>query len=150
MKLSLLKAATYPNPEADRGINEFTYSVYPHTGTVTDGGTIKEGYNLNKPLSAVAVTGKGNIPAEYSLVSSSTDAFAVDTVKKGEYCDDIIVRGYECKNSKANVTLDFGFDVKKAYLCDLMENELNEVEVKDNKVSFKAGNFEIVTLKIVK
>ena len=35
-------------------------------------------------------------------------------------------------------------------MCDLMENELNEVEVKDNTVSFKAGTFEIVTLKIVK
>jgi len=150
MKLSLLKAATYPNPEADRGINEFTYSIYPHAGTVTEGGTIKEGYKLNKPLEAVAVTGKGAIPAEYSLVSSSTESFAVDTVKKGEYCDDIIVRGYECRGGKASVTLDFGFDVKKAYMCDLMENELSELEVKDNTVSFKAGNFEIVTIKVVK
>ena len=107
-------------------------------------------YKLNKPLAAVPVTGKGTVPAEYSLVSSSTEAFAVDTVKKGEYCDDIIVRGYECKGGKENVTLTFGFDVKKAYMCDLMENELNEVEVKDNTVSFKAGTFEIVTLKVVK
>lgn len=150
MKLSLLKAATYPNPEADRGLHEFTYSVYPHTGSVTDGSTIKEGYKLNKPLIAVPVTGKGTIPSKYSLVTSSTESFAVDTVKKGEYCDDIIVRGYECKNSKANVTLDFGFDIKKAYLCDLMENELSELEVHGNSVSFNAGNFEIITLKVIK
>ena len=150
LKISLLKAATYPNPQADRGEHNFTYSIYPHAGNVVQADTLKEGYKLNKPLVAVPVTGKGTVPAEYSLVSSSTEAFAVDTVKKGEYCDDIIVRGYENKGGKADVTLTFGFDVKKAYMCDLMENELCEVEVKDNTVSFKAGTFEIVTLKIVK
>ncbi|MBO5371039.1 MAG: hypothetical protein J6B23_10255, partial [Clostridia bacterium] len=76
--------------------------------------------------------------------------FAVDTVKKGEYCDDIIVRGYEAMGGKEKVTLTFGFDVKKAYLCDLMENELSEIEVNNNSVSFTAGTFEIVTLKVIK
>ncbi len=150
LKISLLKAPTYPNPEADRGEHTFTYSIYPHAGAVTQGDTIKHGFALNKPLVAVPVSGKGTIPAEYSLVSSSTESFAVDTVKKGEYCDDIIVRGYEAMGGKEKVTLTFGFDVKKAYLCDLMENELSEIEVNNNSVSFTAGTFEIVTLKVIK
>ncbi len=150
LKITLLKAATYPNPNADRGEHEFTYSIYPHAGTVVSGGTIKEGYLLNKPLVAAAAAGKGTVPSEYSLVSSSTEGFAVDTVKKGEYCDDIIVRGYECFGGKKTVTLTFGFDVKKAYLCDLMENNLEEIKVDGNKVTFKAGTFEIVTLKLEK
>ena len=151
LRISLLKAATYPNPEADRGENYFTYCLYPHSGSVSEGGTIKEGYKLNKPLRTVNVSAQnGSIPAEYSLVSSSTDAFAVETVKKAEYGDDIIVRGYECKNGKAKVTLTFGFDIKSAYICDLMEKEISPAVFDKNTVTFDASNFEIVTLKITK
>ena len=151
LRISLLKAATYPNPEADRGEHHFTYSLYPHEGSVSEGGTIKEGYLLNKPLRTANITAqKGSIPSEYSLVSSSTDAFAVETVKKAEYGDDIIVRGYECKNGKAKVTLTFGFEIKTAYICDLMEKEIAPAVFDKNTVTFDASNFEIVTLKISK
>lgn len=149
LKLTLLNAPTYPNPDADRGEHDFTYSIFPmpvHLAKTL----FKEGYLLNNPLEAVKVTGKGNVPAKYCLVGSSTDGFAIETVKKGEYGDDIILRGYECFGGKRKVTLTFGFDVKKAYLCNLMENNLEEIEVKGNTVSFTAGTFEIVTLKLVK
>lgn len=150
LKLTLLTSQTYPNPVADRGEHDFSYAILPHAGAVVCGDTIKEGYLFNKPLEAVKVTGTGNVPAEYGLVESSSEGFAVETIKKGEYGEDIIARGYECFGSKRKVSLTFGFDVKKAYLCDLMENELEEIEVKNNSVSFNVGNFEIITLKLVK
>ena len=92
----------------------------------------------------------GVISSEYSLVSSSNEAFVVETVKKAEYGDDIIVRGYESKNGKAKVTLNFGFDIKTAYICDLMEKEIAPAVFDKNTVTFDASNFEIVTLKITK
>ena len=53
IKLSLLKSAVYPDTEADKGTHEFTYSLYPHEGSVTEGGTIEAASRLNLPAQAV-------------------------------------------------------------------------------------------------
>ena len=37
--LSMLKSATYPNPDADKEYQEFTYSIYPHLEGWREAGT---------------------------------------------------------------------------------------------------------------
>ena len=61
----------------------------------------------------------------------------------------MIIRGYEAYNGKSKVKLDFGFGVKKVYLCDLMENNLSEVETDGRSAEFDVENFEIVTLRVI-
>lgn len=34
MRLTLLKCATYPKPDSDKGNHQFTYSLYAHKGNV--------------------------------------------------------------------------------------------------------------------
>ncbi len=150
MSLSLLKAATYPNPEADRGMHTFTYSLYPHTGGFVDGGTVKESYLLNMPMET-AVLGKneGKLPEEYSLVSVDAENVALETVKKAESDDSTIIRMFEFENKKTETEIEFGFDVKELYLCDLLENASEKLEVCGNKARIKLSNYEIVTLKPV-
>lgn len=149
MKLSLFKCATHPDPDADKGEHSFTYSILPHAGNYREQGTVQLAYELNAPLKAFPV-GKqeGTLPEEYSFVSCNSDNFIVETVKKAEKDDSIIVRGYECYNKRTNVELNFGFDVKKAVICDLMENEIEEIEVNNNSVSFTAKPFEIISVKV--
>lgn len=149
LSLSLLKSATYPNPEADKEVHRFTYSVYPHAGSFKQGGTIQAAYLLNKPLLARPLPAQDGKLAEcFSLVRADKENIIIDTVKKAEDSDAVIVRFYEAYDRRTTVKLDFGFDVKKAYLCDLMENNLEEVPVEGNSVTVPAHNFEIVTLKI--
>lgn len=149
MKLSLFKCATEPNPDADKGLHSFTYSLYPHAGDYRQAGTIKLAYDLNIPMTAQKIGRQsGSLPEEYSFVKCSADNFIIETVKKAEDSGSVIVRGYECFNKHTDVTLDFGFDIKSAKICDLMENETDVPEVCGNKVSFKAKPFEIITLKI--
>ena len=150
MKLTFLKAPKYPNPEADMGKHTFTYSLYPHFGDLTDGGTVEQAFLLNNPMTAVNVPAqKGKLSDEYSLVSSSYDGFIVNAIKKPEDKNGVIIRGYEAYNGKSKVKLDFGFGVKKVYLCDLMENNLSEVETDGRSAEFDVGNFEIVTLRVI-
>ncbi len=146
MKISLLKAPTYPNPDADRGHHSFTYSLYVHGGELS--GTVREGYLLNMPLIAKAAVGGGELPSEYGLVRSSNPAFVVETIKRAEDGNGLIIRGYESLGGKASTELSFGVDAGKAYLCDLMENIESEAEVRDGKVKLNVSNFEIVTLRI--
>ncbi len=49
MRLSLLRAPTSPDPEADQGEHRFTYSLLPHAGG-WEAGTAAEAYRLNDPV----------------------------------------------------------------------------------------------------
>ena len=42
----------------------------------------------------------------------------------------------------------FGVDIKKAYLCDMLENKICELPVENNKVSVDVSTFEIVTIMV--
>ncbi len=150
LTLSLLKAATYPNPSADRGLHSFTYSLYPHTGNVTAGGTIQQGYLLNMPLQTVAVSPTaGAMPNDFSLVSCDSENICVETVKKAELDDSVIVRLYDAYNQKSHPTLTFGFDFKEAYICNLIEENEAKLDFTGQSITLPVKNFEIVTLKLV-
>ncbi|MDP4133402.1 MAG: alpha-mannosidase [Bacillota bacterium] len=149
--MSLLKSATYPNPESDRGHHSFTYSLLPHTGSFREAGTIKQAYMINNPLKYMEVgENKGIMPSEYSMVSSDKENVVIETVKKAEKSQDIIVRMYEAHNLTDTVNVKFGFDVKEIYECDLMENNIKKLPVKNNSVTLSVSNFEIVTLKVIR
>ncbi len=149
MKLSMFKCATHPDPDADKGEHFFTYSILPHSGDFRESGTVQLAYELNCPFKAFEI-GKQNgiLPEEYSFISCDKDNFIVETIKKAEDDDSIIVRGYEGYNKRTKVTLSAGFEAKKAFICDLAENELEELEIRDNKVTFVVKPFEIVTVKL--
>jgi alpha-mannosidase len=50
LRLTLLRSPSWPDPEADRGIHQFTYALYPHSGSWQSAGTVRRGYELNLPL----------------------------------------------------------------------------------------------------
>lgn len=148
MKLSMFKCATRPDKDADKGEHFFTYSLFPHAGNFRDNGTIKLAYELNCPFTAFDVSKQdGTLPEEYSFLNCDSDNFIIETVKKAESDDGIIVRGYESFNKRTNVTLTPGFEFGKAYLCDLMENVIEELESDSKQVKFTAKPFEIITVK---
>lgn len=149
MRLSLLKSATYPNPEADKCRHTFSYSFMPHAGDWREAGIVQQAYSFNLPLRAVEL-GKqeGTLADSYSMISVDAPNLIVDTVKRAEDSDSLIVRAYECWNSRAAATINFGFDVKKVTICDMLENELETVEVNNNAVTLNVKPYEIITLKI--
>ncbi|MDD3766621.1 MAG: alpha-mannosidase [Eubacteriales bacterium] len=149
MRLTLLKCATYPNPEADKGKHKFVYSVYPHGGDHRTANTAMEGYKLNNPLIAVPV-GKqeGTLPDSYSFVAVNKDNIIVEAVKKAEDSGDLIIRLYDNHGIRSDVDVEFGFDAYEVYLADMSENEIEKIECNGNKATLKVKPFEIVTLKV--
>lgn len=146
--LSLLRCPTYPDPDCDKGEHTFTYSLYPHTGAVRNSEVYKQAYLLNNPFVAVIANGNGKLPERYSFASADKPNVIIDTVKRAEDSDDIIVRLFESENKTTDVNVKFAANVKKVVLCDLMENELEDLPVKDGVISIRVKPFEIVTLKI--
>lgn len=151
LSITVLKCPAFPNPEADEGKHVFTYSLLPHAGSLYEAGVIHEAYALNQPLEAVEISAQnGTLPAEFSMVSCDRKNVIVETVKKAEESEDMVVRMYEAFDSrcKATVTVPEGFT--KAYLCGTLENELEELPMTGNSVTVPVKNFEIITLKFKK
>lgn len=149
IKLSLLKCATFPNPYADKEEHHFTYSLLPHTGDFREAETARVAYMLNQPLYAVSVPKQdGVLKDEFSFVSSSAENIMIETVKKAETSEAVIVRVYEYFDCRTKADLVFARPIKRAFLCDMLENEVTQLEVKGNKVPVEIANFEVLTIKV--
>ena len=149
MQLSLLKCGTEPYPEADQGEHIFTYSLYPHEGTVKQSETVELAYMLNNPMIAVKATGgESSVPETYSVAYTDKSNVILETVKEAEDSEATVLRLYECKNIRTKTEITLGFPAEKCYLCDMLENEEKELPVKDGKVKLDIRGFEIVTLKL--
>lgn len=106
-------------------------------------------YVLNKPLVAVPATGNGEVKSKFSLVSANKENIIIDTVKQAENSNATVVRAYDAYNRRGKVKFTFGFDIKKAFLCDMLENKLKELDVTNsNEVELNVSNFEIVTIMV--
>lgn len=151
MSLTMLKCGTFPDPDADKCEHNFTYSLYPHAGDYREAGTIQKAYDLNIPMLCKKVgKNKGNLANEYSFFTLDQDNVIFETAKKAEKEDTIILRGCEYYNKRTTANVKFGFDIKKAYLCDMLENNIEELNVTDNTVTVDFKPFEINTIKIEK
>ncbi|MBR5520352.1 MAG: alpha-mannosidase, partial [Clostridia bacterium] len=102
LALSLIKCATSPNPDADRELHEFTYAILPHAGNLRSADTVREGYALNCPLEAyVKKADGGTLEPMFALVADEADmGMVIDTVKRAEDSNDVIIRLYEPLGSR--------------------------------------------------
>ncbi|MBP3375508.1 MAG: alpha-mannosidase [Clostridia bacterium] len=149
MTLTLLRAPTYPDPDADMGENRFTYSVYPHAGSTDACKLYSHAYELNNPMTVERACGKQSaIPTSYAMVNCDKDNVLCEVVKESEDGEEYIFRFFECSNSTTRAEITFGFDVEKVELCDMSENTLGELLLSGNTVSLSFGAFEIHTLKV--
>lgn len=144
--LTLIKSGTEPNPTTDQEMHFFTYSLYPHAETWKAAGTVPQAFFLNQP----ALVSKGGKPGEsFSLASLNVPNVVLETVKKAEDGDGVILRMYECENARTPVTLTFNRPFASAESCNCLEEPDGEpVKVDGNKVSFLVKPFEIKTVRI--
>ncbi len=149
MQLSLLRCGTNPDPQADQGVTSFTYALYPHAGTLAEADTAILAYYLNEPLTAIPAAGENDtVPVSYSAVTTDHENVICETVKQAEHGDGTILRFYESQNKRDTVTIKTDLPFEKAYLCDLLENEIGELDAKDGALSLDVHGFEIVTVKL--
>ncbi|MBR7141275.1 MAG: alpha-mannosidase [Clostridia bacterium] len=147
LSLSLLRSPTYPDENCDRGKHTIKYTLYPHESAFASSDVVKRAYELNNPCKVVETTGDGVCDLDYSLVSTKDEKVVIDTVKRAGKGEGVVVRIYEPVGRRGNEKITFGYGVNKAYLCDLLENEICEIEVKDNSIDLPYKPFEIITIK---
>jgi alpha-mannosidase len=151
LRLSLLRSPEWPDPHADEGHHEFTYSLYPHAGGWREAGTVRRGYELNYPLLPLAAAKhQGALPAEHSFLEIAEDNAVVTAVKKAEDDNALIVRFYEWAGRKGDVHVRLPQAARGVAETDLMERPLHALALAANRteVAVPTGPFEIKTLKV--
>jgi alpha-mannosidase len=147
--LSLLKGAIHPDPEADRGLHRFTYSLYPHTGTWQAANVVREAYALNVPLQASPFQpNNGNMPLTSSFLRVEGDHVVAETVKTADDEDGLIVRLYEAHNQRGLIALHTHQPIVSAAETDLLEREIRAVQVADGVAKFEIRPFEVKTIRL--
>lgn len=152
LKLTMLKCSPHPDPDvglyADQGKHSFSYALLPHSGSLYDANVIREAYCFNQPLEVLPVAAnRGALPETYSLVSCDDANVVIETAKKAEASEDLVVRLYETFCSRGNATVRVAEGFREVWLCDMLENEQKQLDFDGKCVTLELKNFEIVTLK---
>ncbi len=146
MALTLLKSSTSPNPDADREVHHFTYSVMPHQGSWREADTPEMAYRLNVPVRAVPGGNEGDAPAAFAAVEAPN--VIIESVKRAEDGDGVIIRLYECFGARTQATLTLGFPAKAVHVCNMLEDDLGRAKVDGNAVEFALKPYEIKSFRV--
>ena len=151
LRLSLLRGPEYPDPTADQGHHEFTYSLYPHAGTWRDALTVRQGYELNYPLMATTTTRhQGSLPTEQSFFSTQEDNVVITAIKKDADDNSLVVRFYEWAGKKGDIHLTLPEKATSASATNLMENVEGPLalDAAGKVVTVPTNPYEIKTVKV--
>jgi alpha-mannosidase len=149
LRLSLLRSPEWPDPHADEGEHDFTYSMYPHAGTWREAETVRRGLELNYRLLPMAVEKhEGALPATYSFVQLEPNNVVLTAMKKAEDDDALVLRFYEWAGKEGDVTVQLPARAHSATETDLMEKALGELPLREGRVSVNTRPYEIKTVKV--
>jgi alpha-mannosidase len=150
LRITLLRSPTWPDPEADRGPQHFTYALYPHGGDWKQALTVRHGYEYNYPLQAVQVTAHtGNLPTEHPFVTVEPENVVLTALKKAEDANGLVVRIYEWAGKSGDVKIHVPQGATEATITNLMEKpEGPPLPLGGDTVTVPIHPYEILTVQL--
>jgi alpha-mannosidase len=150
LRLSLLRSPTWPDPEADRGHHQFSYSLYPHSGDWKQALTVRRGYEFNYPLRGFQVEAHdGSLPAQHSFAGITGDNVVLTALKKAEDSDALLLRFYEWAGKTGDVQVILPEGASRATLTNLMEKpDGASLSLTKNQITVPVHPYEIVSVRV--
>jgi alpha-mannosidase len=146
VRVSLLRAARFPDPVQDRGKHQVTISILPHGSGLHD--VLREAEALNNPLRVVAAgTGISRPSPVVSVEHAGVEVSAVKRADDGS--GDLIVRVAEVCGARVQVPVRTPARITSAHACNLLEEPQRALDVADGFVNLTLRPFELVTLRLL-
>jgi alpha-mannosidase len=120
IRLTLLRGPEWPDPNADRGLHQFTYAIYPHDRSWQTAHTVRRGYELNQPLRVVMGEawemgrwGDGEVgrtlPAMGQFLNLPANNLVLSAFKRSEdSSNQWVIRCYESHGQSATIDWNSG------------------------------------------
>ncbi|MFK4548239.1 alpha-mannosidase [Streptomyces tendae] len=149
VRLSLLRAPRFPDPETDQGTHRFRYALVPGARLAD---AVREGHRINLPERRV--TGAPDSAGALPLVAVDTGQVVVTAVKLADDATgDVVVRFHEAHGGRTTATVTAGFDVAGVTAVDLLERPLDapaHMTAEGNSVRLALRPFQLVTLRFAR
>lgn len=143
LRLTLLRGPTDPDPEADLGEHAFAYAVLPHAGDWAEGNVVAEAACFSEPL----VWADGELRAG-SWAAAEPAALVLDTIKRSEDGEALVLRLYESRGSRGIGLLRLGMPVAEAVSSNALEDPRGSLEVTSEGISVPYTPFELITIRL--
>jgi alpha-mannosidase len=144
LRLSLLRAPKTPDEQADMGEHRFAYALVPHAGGWQDAGIVRQARAFGAPLR----WGPGGAaPGPWAWVEDAPGV-VLDTVKRAEDGDALVLRLYEAHGGRARARVRLGLPFTGARRSNLLEDDLGPVEVDGDAIVIDVRPWQIVTLLV--
>lgn len=145
------------------GRHHIRYALLPHSGPLSST-TIKTAFNFNNPLKVYYHPSPSVIaPLLGAFRITGSDTLVLDTVKRAEDDEDVsrgelprrkgrsvVLRIYDAMGGRTRGRVEWGdLDVKKVLKCNLLEDDLEEVESGKGGMDIVVGTFEVVSFRLI-
>ena len=163
MRLSLLRSPKAPDANADMGRHQINWGIFPHRGPL-GWQTVKKGFEFNVPVRIASH------PQPFDLATAMGSfrlrggtGMVLDTLKRAEDDEDVsrgelparkgrsvVCRVYDALGGKARAVLDTGgASVQRVWKCNLLEDDLEELRLKDGAVEIELQRFEVASYRFL-
>jgi alpha-mannosidase len=140
LRVSLLRSPKSPDPEADMGAHRFAYALMPHAGGWRDAGVVAEGLRFNAPLR------RG--PETPSLASVDDTSLVLDTIKRAEDSEAVVLRLYEAHGGRGVARVRCGLPFTRAVRANALEDDGDELYVEGDEIVVPYRPHEVITVKL--
>jgi alpha-mannosidase len=143
MRISLLRSTSVPDPDADAGSHRFAYAVMPHAGGWREAGVVAEAARFATPLRWASGSGEPR-----SWLSVDDPNLVLDTVKRAEDSDALLLRLYEAHGARGRARLQVGWPVAEAVSCNLLEDADQPLPVDGGVIEVGYRPHQIISLLV--
>jgi alpha-mannosidase len=150
LRVTLLKSATMPDPHADQGAHDLTYSLLPHTGDWREMVPAHACALNNPPIVRLLQTLPGTAHLG-SLVTTDEGRLVIETIKLADDGSGLIVRLYENERRRGTERIRTRFPLAAAAVCNLLEEHEADlpIEAGGHSAALAYTPYQIITLRLV-
>jgi len=142
LRLSLLRSTKSPDPDADMGEHEFAYALLPHGGGWREAGIVAEAARFNVPMRLTSP------PPVDRLAAVDDPNLVLDTVKRAEDSDALVLRLYEAHGARGTARVRLGVPFTSARRANVLEDDGEPLEVEGSEIAIAYRPHELLTVKV--
>jgi len=141
LRVSLLRAPKSPDPEADMGRHTFAYALFPHAGGWRDAGVLAEAIRFNAPIRWTDRIGP-------SYASSNDANLVLDTVKRAERSEELVLRLYEAHGGRGTAKVTLRTPPRRARLANALEEPTGDVTIEGHDLVLPFLPHQVLTVLV--